>query len=567
MSRPDLFSQAPELAGPASAESGQNLLEIEALHIAYETRGRRIEAVRGLSFSMRQGEVVALVGESGSGKSTLALAALGMLPDNARITGGSIRLGGLDLASLDDRGLSRVRGRSIGWIPQDPMIALNPLHRIGRQVAEPLRIHDLLAPSKVDDTVASLLERVRIPEVAVRMRQYPHQLSGGMRQRVLIAAAIGPEPRLIVADEPTTALDVTVQKTILDDIGALVSTSGMSMLLITHDLGVAADRADRIIVLNDGKIAEQGLVEDVMRRPKSEYTRLLLASAPSLAAGRRRPTGSPSQSETPGKAATAPILSIRDVSHAFHSKSGGEAHVVHAVRDVCLDVARGETYAIVGESGSGKSTTARIALGLTIPDKGKVLFDGVETSALNRQGVRRMRRLMQPIYQNPFASLDPRFTIAEIIAEPLEGFGLGSRAARKARVRDLIDQVGLPQDFAGRYPVELSGGQRQRVAIARALAPEPQLLVCDEPVSALDVSIQAQILDLLARLQDAHGLSYLFISHDLAVVRQVADNIAVMKGGRIVEAGPADTIFTSPQHEYTRLLLGSIPGQKMRIEQ
>ncbi|WP_413738191.1 dipeptide ABC transporter ATP-binding protein [Sodalis sp. RH21] len=551
----------------AATLSPDAVLRIQDLHIDYAARGQVFPAIRGVSFDVAPGEVVALVGESGSGKSTLALSALGMLPDTARISRGSITLAGHALAGhgskgLDERAANGIRGRDAGWIPQDPMTALNPLHRIGRQVAEPLVIHRLLDRGEIDDKVVALLARVHIPDPAVRARQFPHELSGGMRQRVLIAAAIGPGPKLIVADEPTTALDVTVQKAILDDIDALVADTGMAMLLITHDLGVAADRADRIIVLKEGKIVEQGGALQIMTRPRHDYTRQLLANAPGLSA-RRRPAPQPAQ-QAPAPAG-APLLALRGVSHAFVSDRGARGeHRVQAVDDVSLDVPQGKTLAVVGESGSGKSTSARIALGLTAPDSGSVWFEGVDIRRLDRAGIRRMRRLVQPIYQNPVASFDPRFTVADLIGEPLIGFGLGDKTRRRRRIRELMEQVGLPQPLLGRYPAELSGGQLQRVAIARALAPEPALLICDEPVSALDVSIQAQILDLLASLQASHGLSYLFITHDLAVVRQMADRVVVMKAGRIVESGPVDDIFTHPRHEYTRLLLASIPGRAAR---
>jgi peptide/nickel transport system ATP-binding protein len=553
-------------AGPEAFSSGADvLLQVRDLAVEYSARGRRFEALRGVSFDVRQGEIVALVGESGSGKSTIALAAMGMLPDAARIVGGSITLDERALIGLDDRQLDAIRGREIGWIPQDPMVALNPLHRVGRQVAEPLRIHKLVRPAALAGAVVSLLERVRIPEPAVRVHQFPHELSGGMRQRVLIAGAIGPQPRLIIADEPTTALDVTVQKTILDDVGVLVGGAGMAMLLITHDLAMAAERADRVIVLKEGRIVEQGSASELLRAPRADYTRMLLASAPSISAGRLRPSpaaiaASPAK-DAPVAEPQVPLLALRSVSHSFTIATGrSEGHVVQAVADVSLQLGRGETLALVGESGSGKSTAARIALGLIRPNSGSVLFEGSDIAGFDRKALRDMRRRVQPIYQNPFASLDPRLTVAEIVAEPLEGFRLGDRSSRRRRVAELLDQVGLASALLHRYPAELSGGQRQRVAIARALAPEPALLICDEPVSALDVSIQAQILELLASLQEAHRLSYLFISHDLAVVRQIADRVAVMKDGRLVEAGPADPVFEDPQHAYTRLLLASIPG-------
>lgn len=539
-------------AGPAVVPQTP-LLAVRNLSVSYVTKGKSQTAVHDVSFDVHQGEVVALVGESGSGKSTIALAAMGMLPPSARLSGGSLTLGTQRLSNLSEHMFDGIRGREIGWVPQDPMIALNPVHRVGRQVGEPLRIHGLATSKTIGARVEALLERVRINNPTLRATQFPHELSGGMRQRVLIAAALGPEPRLIIADEPTTALDVTVQKTILDDIGALIASSGTSMLLITHDLAVAAERADRIIVLKGGRIVEEGASRDVLQNPSHEYTRLLLASAPGLSRRHHR--------SAPVSAQTDVILSLEDVSKSFSVRDGGGgSHIIKAVEHVSLRIERGRTLAVVGESGSGKSTAARIALGLTQPEGGRALFEGVPIDTLDREGFRRMRRLVQPIYQNPYASLDPRFTVSRIIAEPLQGFRIVPRQDRRRRVLELMEQVGLPPSFAERYPAELSGGQRQRVAIARALAPEPALLVCDEPVSALDVSIQAQILDLLALLQETHGLSYLFISHDLAVVRQVADDIAVMKDGRIVEAGPAGTIFSAPSHPYTKVLFASIPG-------
>ncbi|WP_336800686.1 ABC transporter ATP-binding protein [Kaistia sp. MMO-174] len=562
---PAPFQRAAAADAPPSQPDtdGGPLLRIRDLAVEYAARGRRFAALRGASLDVRQGEVVALVGESGSGKSTIALAAMGMLPEAARIVGGSIELAGRELLALGERELNRIRGLEVGWIPQDPMVALNPLHRVGRQVAEPLRIHKLVASGALDEAVVALLHRVRIADPEIRAHQFPHELSGGMRQRVLIAGAIGPQPGLIIADEPTTALDVTVQKTILDDIGALVASSGMAMLLITHDLAMAADRADRVIVLKEGRIVEEGNAADVLRAPKADYTRMLIASAPNVAAGRRR--SSAAAGDASAATATEPILALRNVSRSFTVATGrSEGHVVQAVAEVSLHIGRGETLALVGESGSGKSTAARLALGLTRPDSGSVLFEGNDIGSFDRKGLRGMRRLVQPIYQNPYASLSPRLTVAEIVEEPLQGFRLGDRAWRRRRVWELVDQVGLASPLLHRYPAELSGGQRQRVAIARALAPAPALLVCDEPVSALDVSIQAQILELLERLQATHGLSYLFISHDLAVVRQIADRVAVMKDGRIVEVGPADAVFEAPEHDYTRLLLASIPGNLSR---
>ncbi|MEH1013105.1 ABC transporter ATP-binding protein [Micromonospora sp. CPCC 206060] len=554
---------------PAAPQDGApDLLTIEDLTVEYLVGGRRVRAVERADLSVRTGEIVALVGESGSGKSTIAHAVLGALPSAGRIVTGRIGFDGLDLARLPERRFNRVRGRSLGFIPQDPMSSLNPLHRVGEQVTESIRIHRSASRAEAARRAVDLLDRVGLPEPAARVRQFPHELSGGMRQRALIAAALAGAPRLLIADEPTTALDVTVQKVILDDLSALARSGGIAVLVITHDLAVAADRADRIVVLRHGRIVESGTPDAVRGGPRHPYTRMLLASAPSLAAGRRRSRRPAGPTEPGGQSApTVPptggdLVRVDGVTKEFRVPHADRNRGwFRAVDDVSLTIGRGETLGLVGESGSGKSTLARLILRLTPPTAGRIAYDGTDIADLDRRGLRGLRARAQLIYQNPYGSLNPRLTVRQIVAEPLAGFGIGDRPARRRRVRELLDQVGLPGDLAERRPAELSGGQRQRVAIARALAPSPELLVCDEPVSALDVSIQAQILDLLAELQAELGLSLLFISHDLAVIRQVADRVGVMRAGRLVEIGPADQVFHRPGHGYTRTLLTAIPGQ------
>jgi peptide/nickel transport system ATP-binding protein len=548
-------------------EQSDLLLAIRGLKIAYRTRDRVTEAVSGVDLDVRPGEVVALVGESGSGKSTIAHAVMGMLPPSATVVEGIIGFDGEELTRLSERGYRDLRGRKLGWVPQDPMVALNPSHRVGRLVAEPLLIHGLASKAEARARAVEALGRVGLNHPEMRAEQFPHELSGGMRQRALIAGALICGPSLIIADEPTTALDVTVQKRILDDIGALAASSGTAVLIITHDLAVAADRADRIVVLRHGKVVEAGSAQAVLGNPQDAYTRLLLESAPSLSAGRRRhPAASADGAALPLPVVRPPLVETENVVKDFAvADAAGHRNTFRAVDDVSLSIAPGETLGLVGESGSGKSTLARIVLGLVKTSSGDVRFEGRALARLSAAEERSRRRRVQPVYQNPFSSLNPRLSVAEIVGEPLAGFRLGDRQWRRRRTQELLDQVGLPQTFADRLPSELSGGQRQRVAIARALAPEPALVVCDEPVSALDVSIQAQVLDLLAELQHRHGLAYLFISHDLAVVRQVSDRVGVMKDGRIVEIGTADEVFHAPKHAYTRLLLDSIPGRKLAV--
>ncbi|MEL7974847.1 ABC transporter ATP-binding protein [Isoptericola sp. F-RaC21] len=563
---------------PASAP----VLSIEGLEVAYRTAdGGTRPAVRGVDLQVGAGEVVALVGESGSGKSTTAHAALHLLPRGGEVTAGRLRLDGRDLSDLTAKEWQAVRGRHVGLVPQDPTVSLNPVVRVGDQVAEVLVIHGLARRADARVRAVELLRQAGVDDPAARARQYPHQLSGGLRQRVLIAIAIAAGPRLIVADEPTSALDVTVQRRILDHLDSLVRDTGTAVLLITHDLGVAADRADRIVVLEQGRVVEEGPAARLLADPRHPYTRRLIAAAPSLAGSRlvvsdaaaqgggRDAGDRPSSAEPPASSAdpvAAPVLALDGVRKEFALPRGAGAdrgrRTLVAVDDVSLAVGRGRTYALVGESGSGKSTTARLALRLERPSAGRVVFRGQDITTARGGELRALRRGFQVVYQSPYASLDPRFTVEQIVAEPLRAYGVGDRAERADRARALIDDVALPADVLRRGPRELSGGQRQRVAIARALALQPDLVVLDEPVSALDVSVQAQILELLVRLQATRGLAYLFISHDLAVVRQVADQVGVMSRGRLVESGAADQILLDPQEEYTRELVAAIPGRR-----
>ena len=535
-----------------SAADGR-LLQVEDLHIAYRTGAGPVAALRGVSIEVARGEVVALVGESGSGKSTLAHAVIGLLGDSAEVVSGKVEFAGERVDPADEKALRRLRGARVGFVPQDPGLSLNPVLRVGDQVAEALLVHRLADRRGAGLRALDLLEEVGLDQPELRARQYPHELSGGQRQRVLIAIALACGPELIIADEPTSALDATVARQVLDRLAERIAARGTAVLLITHDLAVAAERADRLVVLEQGKVVESGTTARVLTRPAQPYTQRLLAASPALSPTEFRPLRS--RAETP-------LLSVHALHKRFHAGAGS----ITAVDEVEFSLDRGETLALVGESGSGKSTTARIALRLTEADSGTVTFDGHNLSSARRNRLRALRQRFQVVYQNPYSSLDPRWEVADIIAEPLRAYGVGNRAARTARVAELLEQVALPADFTTRTPAELSGGQRQRVAIARALALRPDLLVLDEPVSALDASVQAQILDLLDGLQTELALGYLFISHDLAVVRRISDRVAVMRHGRIVETGPTATLFTDPQHAYTRELLAAIPRPGVRID-
>jgi peptide/nickel transport system ATP-binding protein len=535
-----------------------HLIEVRDLHISYHSGQRITQAVRGLSFDLAAGETLAIVGESGSGKTTLASALLGLLPSSARIDSGSLNVGGQDISHASERIKRQLRGRVIGLVPQDPMVSLNPTLSVGRQIGESLVQARGRRYPALDADVLELLEQVGLDNPELRARQYPHELSGGMRQRVLIAIALAGNPQVIIADEPTSALDVTVQKRILDHLEQLVKARGISLLIITHDLGVAADRADRVLVMRGGERVEQGPARQVLSAPSQPYTRALLAAAPAFATGKR---------PAPYIAtAASPLLSFEQVGKCFQlPRHKGQAGSFQALQGLDFQVYPGQTLAIVGESGSGKSTSLRIALGLEQPSEGRVRFDGQDLNGLSWGDFRPLRQRMQLVQQNPFSALDPRFTIFQSVVEPLVSFGLAKGRELEQRARQLLEQVQLPASFLDRLPRELSGGQRQRVAIARALALKPDLLLLDEPVSALDVSVQAQILDLLRGLQAQLGIAYVLVSHDLAVVASLAHQVVVLRQGQVLEQGPAAQVLKHPQDRYTQELLQAIPGRRSPV--
>ena len=544
------------------------LLDIRSLAISFETSNGTVDAVQDANLSVLPGETVAIVGESGSGKSTTALAAIGLLPGNGHVSGGQIIFDGEDITHAGPKRIVELRGNSIGMVPQDPMSNLNPVWKIGFQVRETLKANG--RPSS-DEDVARVLSQAGLPDAGSRAKQYPHEFSGGMRQRALIAIGLSCSPRLLIADEPTSALDVTVQRQILDHLASLTREMGTAVLLITHDLGLAAERAQRVVVMYKGRVVESGPALEILRNPQHPYTRRLVDSAPSLASKRidtakARGLSAPDllaadPGRQSGKAAAADVIEVRNLTKVFKLRSGLGRHTdFTAVDDVSFSVKKGTTTAVVGESGSGKSTVARMVLNLETPTSGSILFDGVDITTLDKKKLFEFRRRVQPIFQDPYGSLDPMYNIFHTIEEPLRVHGIGNKESRSRKVRELLDQVALPSSVMRRFPNELSGGQRQRVAVARALALDPEVVICDEAVSALDVLVQAQILNLLAELQADLGLSYLFITHDLAVVRQIADEVCVMQKGKVVETGTTDEVFNSPKQDYTRALLAAIPG-------
>ena len=556
----------------AGTVAGRPLLEIKDLAITFATGGGDVQAVRNAQLTIMPGETVAIVGESGSGKSTTALAAIGLLPSNGRVSAGQILLDGEDIAHAGEKRMIELRGNTIGMVPQDPMSNLNPVWKIGYQVKETLQANG--RPSGPAD-IAKVLSQAGLPDAERRAKQYPHEFSGGMRQRALIAIGLSCQPRLLIADEPTSALDVTVQRQILDHLEGMTAELGTAVLLITHDLGLAAERADQVVVMYRGQVVESGPSLELLRNPQHPYTQRLVASAPSLASRRIQASKevgiesgevlAPAESvKVPDK--TADVLQIKNLTKVYKLRQGlGRSTDFTAVDAVSFSVKRGTTTAIVGESGSGKSTVANMVLQLEKPTDGTILFDGVDTSLLKPAELFKFRRRVQPIFQDPYGSLDPMYNIYRTIEEPLRVHRIGNKASREKKVRELLDQVALPQSTMQRFPNELSGGQRQRVAIARALALDPEVIICDEAVSALDVLVQAQVLNLLAELQSNLGLTYLFITHDLAVVRQIADHVCVMEKGRLVETGSTDDVFEAPQREYTKALLNAIPGAKLML--
>ncbi|WP_278260619.1 ABC transporter ATP-binding protein [Nocardia sp. AG03] len=547
------------------------LLDIRDLDVSFTTDGTPVPAVRGVNLTVFPGQTVAIVGESGSGKSTTAHAIIDLLPGTGEITGGSIRFDGTELTTASAKQIVAIRGNGIGLVPQDPMSNLNPVWKIGFQIRETLAANGIATGSAARERAIELLTEAGMPDAERRVNQYPHEFSGGMRQRALIAIGLSCRPKLLIADEPTSALDVTVQRQILDHLDGLTTELGTAVLLITHDLGLAAERAEHLVVMYRGRVVESGPALRILRDPQHEYTRKLVRSAPSLAA--QRMSSSRQRAQVRLRAVEVAereelpdtVLEVRDLTKAFkiRGKRPWQSSDFVAVKDVSFAVERGTTTAVVGESGSGKSTLAQMVLGLLEPTSGSVVFDGRQVADLDRKSAFAFRRRVQPIFQNPYGSLDPMYSIFRTIEEPLRVHKIGTAAERAAVVRDLLDKVSLPSSVLRRYPNELSGGQRQRVAIARALALSPELVVCDEAVSALDVLVQAQILTLLNDLQAELGLAYLFITHDLAVVRQIADNVLVMRAGEVVEAATTDQVFASPEQDYTRALLEAIPGREL----
>ncbi len=562
------------------------LLEIKDLDVAFRQDETLVPAVQGVSLTVYPGQTVAIVGESGSGKSTTAHAIIDLLPGTGRVTGGEILFEGKDVARAKKSMILALRGSSIGLVPQDPMSNLNPLWRVGTQIKEALEANGVAKGKEADARVVELLEEAGLPDARRRARQYPHEFSGGMRQRALIAIGLASRPKLLIADEPTSALDVTVQKQILDHLDRLTHDLGFAVLLITHDLGLAAERADHLVVMYKGRVVESGPALEILQDPRHPYTQRLVSSAPSLASQRLSSVEAraevreqavqlaaevaadvASHSDEFGEGRNT-IIEAKDLTKVFTIRGGrpGSSVDFKAVDNVSFKLRRGTTTAIVGESGSGKSTVARVVLGLLDATEGSVEFDGVDITTLrSKKQQLALRRQMQPVFQNPYASLDPLYSIYQSIEEPLRTHAIGTKKEREAKIRDLLDKVSLPASVMRRFPAELSGGQRQRVAIARALALDPEVVICDEAVSALDVLVQAQILTLLNDLQAELGLTYLFITHDLAVVRQIADDVLVMQEGRVVEAASVTQVFDDPQEAYTKKLLDAIPGAGIEL--
>ena len=594
------------------------LLKVTDLEVTFTTSTGVVPAVRGANLTIYPGQTVAIVGESGSGKSTTAAAVIGLLPGTGKVTAGSIQFDGKELTKMSSKEWIELRGSGIGLVPQDPMSNLNPVLRVGTQVKEALLANNIVPRSEAGERVTELLEQAGLPDGERRAKQFPHEFSGGMRQRVLIAIGLASRPKLLIADEPTSALDVTVQRRILDHLETLTKEMGTAVLFITHDLGLAAERAEQLVVMHRGRIVESGPALEILQHPQHPYTKRLVSAAPSLASARIESAHARgvthTEEELTGSAKNASseeMIRVEHLTKEFHIRGAkGEASKLLAVDDVSFTLRRGKTLAVVGESGSGKSTAANMILHLLEPTSGKIFFDGEDTSEYSEAQLFALRRRLQAVFQNPYGSLDPMYSIFRLIEEPLKIHGYGTLAyakqeiaraqatgrdpeewmtklveasdgkreltaaekrklnpkmLREARVAELLDLVALPRSAMRRYPNELSGGQRQRVAVARALALNPEVIVLDEAVSALDVLVQNQILHLLNDLQAELGLSYLFITHDLAVVRQIADDVVVMEKGRLVEANTTDALFDHPVQDYTRELIEAVPGRKIQL--
>ncbi|MGV1916383.1 ABC transporter ATP-binding protein [Rhizobium sp. 22-785-1] len=567
------------LAGTSMEATGGSVtpvLSVQNLTTSFRTPDGWKSVVRNMSFQIAPRETVAIVGESGSGKSVTSLSIMRLLDKRMSRIEGEVMLGGRNLLSLPEEEMQKVRGKEISMIFQEPMTSLNPIFPIGKQIAEALTVHQPMSSSAAKAEVIRLLEKVRIPNATSRFNDYPHQFSGGMRQRVMIAMALASRPKLLIADEPTTALDVTIQGQILDLIKQLQEEEGMSVLFITHDMGVVAEVADRTIVMFRGDVVETGTTDDIFHRGQHPYTRALLSAVPKLGSMKERvlPARFPIVDIKTGESQPAaevkdtvsgsktPILSVKDLTTRFDIRSGllgRKSGAVYAVEKVSFDLSEGETLSLVGESGCGKSTTGRSITRLIEPTSGNVMLDGYEVMQLDKVTLRAMRRSVQMIFQDPFASLDPRMSVGAAIIEPFLEHRLGNKQQAREKAADLLEKVGLHADMMGRFPHEFSGGQRQRVAIARSLMLDPKVIVADEAVSALDVSIKAQVCNLLLDLQQSLNLAFLFISHDMAVVERVSHRVAVMYLGEIVEIGPRATVFDNPQHPYTKKLMSAVP--------
>ncbi|WP_050928067.1 ABC transporter ATP-binding protein [Aestuariivita boseongensis] len=553
----------------------QPIAQIKGLRVEFQTKDGPVVGVEDVSFDINPGETVCVVGESGSGKSVSSLSLMRLVEFGGGDIAGGVLLfdrrdgGEIDLSKASQDKMRDIRGNEIGMIFQEPMTALNPVFTVGRQLTEGLRIHKGMSQSQAEARALELLRQVRIPEPERRLKQYPHELSGGMRQRVVIAMALACEPRLLIADEPTTALDVTIQAEILALMDRLKRETGTAVMFITHDMAVVAQMADRVVVMYRGNKVEEGPVEDIFENPQHDYTKALLAAVPKLGEmkGKQYPEpmkllGVENQKIAPIPGTNETLLTVKNLTTRFPVKGGFFRRTVanvHAVEDVSFTLNKGQTLSLVGESGCGKSSAGRSILRLVEPLSGQIDLDGTDVMKLGREGLRRARQDMQMIFQDPFASLNPQMQLMDQVSEPMRNYGIASGSELQDRVASLFDRVQLPRSFMRRYPHEMSGGQRQRIAIARALALNPKLIIADEAVSALDVSVQAQVLNLMMDLQAELGLSYLFISHDMAVVERVSHNVGVMYLGRIVELGPRARVFENPQHPYTQALMKAVP--------